>query len=296
MIINHLIEWVSGIFKRASKNEQFECLRGDVENLADIKKNYPNSETFAKLEESLHNLYATFAGCKKPRRLNCCYPDDKKAQNILDYNQHEAPIALIGRLEFYEKHWCKSDEVKYLLPRLMEIKAIKLISLIIEGNLYCSFGELAGGAFLSNALMQPGDWSESEQQAISNYMYSLLEFVLHNAIEIHHLVDALSHVVLTAATITELHYADNQQNKGFTFDINKLFMLWDKVAPELRKKQFQSYMNSAYSNGYFTECSFNDISVTSWVVSDKHIVELDLCDDAHYSTMIVNDAIYKKAN
>lgn len=293
----NIIKWVSNLLNRKSNTEKVIFLRSEYEKLSDYKSQYAQNPTFARLEESLNQLYAGFAGYKKPSRITCCYPTDKLAQQILEFDIQDVPFSLISGLEFYDDHWADVEEVNYLLPRILEVIVMKVIAHLNHDEFSSIQWAITSGAFVGNRLNPLSKWHKSkrdvnEQEAIMNFIYAFIDFVLHNTKAVYEILEALS------STFAGLHLqTDGRIVFGFPLDANKIVTMWDQVEPELRKKQFLHYMNEAYTatkeGGAFCLIILAGIDITSWVVSDKHIVEFDLCDDVHISNMILNDAISK---
>lgn len=287
-LLTKTIKWLSGLLnpKTIAQTQtcNIEITRKVFEKLSDYKAYYQHNPTFVRLEESLNNLYDTFSRYQKPSQLTCCYREDIKYQLILNYDIKDSPLTLVEGLEFYDKHWGEMNEVKYLLPRIMEGIVVNAMGDLINEQLHMLDFTITGGAFIRNRVKPLSKWQQSEREAITNFINAFFEFWLHNSKSVSELL----------ATCINLSSPDGE----YLLNANWLIEQWNRVDPGLRKQQFQHFMNETYladkQGGVFKAMNIDGFDVTRWVVSDEHILEFGFCDDTHYSEMILNDAISKK--
>lgn len=167
-------------------------LSENATKITEYKQNFTDF-SFTKLCESIDNLYKVLSIYPIPSRFTCydgqwSNSNILKIQTIKNYEIAMIPDELIRMLEFYTD-WGKPEEIKYLLPRVAEYKIIDLIKDVLSNNLYLICMSLNG-----NGLFKYGmdiEWSVNEQKAIRTFWYALIDFMLHNAIDVYYFLDEM---------------------------------------------------------------------------------------------------------
>ena len=114
----------------------------------------------------------------------------------------EIPVSIIKSMEFYGygwEEWGTESEVKYFLPRILEVLQ-EDVQLLDQSGFFSFFKYK-----LTNCLKpMNADWSDIERSALGEFFESLLRQNLQSTIQVGSLIEAMIEVGMSVSTITLL--------------------------------------------------------------------------------------------
>lgn len=209
---------------------------------------------------AIEDLYQVFAKYPpiSPGPINCIdYGGTQEEQlHFSTVSLRQLDAKYIARLEFYDpswQSWGSENEVKYLLPRIMECIALNL-EMLENGGVFGLFKYKMVDVFNERA----SKWTKDESQAIRAYLLQLFEEAISKVENLNILLEAICCVIDNMAPV---------------------LTIWDKYSSDLKYLQICNWLEYYIEPGSFAlktrlplYCSHRDKleQILGWIMNNKN--------------------------
>jgi hypothetical protein len=220
-----------------------------------------------ELQADIVNLYAVFSVYPKISvgPIGCIDYGGTEEEQILFSSTplKEIPEDYIRRLEFYDPtwdSWGNENEVKYLLPRILECIAINPEN-IEDAGIFSLFKYK-----MSDLYKEKGSkWAQNESRVIKDYLFHLFEHVAHNHTNINLILELLCSV---------------------SADMEAYFLIWQKLPTDLKAVQIENWVleyldlaSFTIKNKGYCDNLHGLEQILSWVTNDENVLNSKLLSE-----------------